>query len=98
MGLRGCFARALGWLWVATTVAMPGCGASGTGASGGTSGQGGAGGIDGGVDGPGPAVFTHPLCRTATPYPAHAFDGDPPGKWTLAALCVHPYQDLPGGV
>ena len=96
MGLRGRFARALGWLWVAATVAVSGCGGSGKGASGGTSGQGGAGGIDGGVDGPGAAVFTHPLC--GTPYPAQACDGDPHGQWTLAALCVNRYQDCPGAV
>ena len=86
MGSRGRFARALGWLWVAATVAVAGCGGSGKGAPGGTSGQGGAGGSDGGVDGPGAAVFTHPLC--GTPYPAQACDGDPHGQWALASKGV----------
>jgi hypothetical protein len=96
MGFRGRFAQALGWLWVAATVAASGCGGSAKGASGGTTGQGGTGGIDGGVDGPGAAVFTHPFCDA--PYPAQACDGDPHGPWTLAALCVNRYQDCPGAI
>ncbi len=96
MGLRGHFTQTLGWLWVAATVAVSGCGGSGKGASGGATGQGGTGGIDGGVDGPAAAVFTLPLCDT--PYPAQACDGDPHGSWTLAGLCVDRYQDCPGAV
>jgi hypothetical protein len=43
---------------------------------------------------PGSALFTSPLC--GTPYPAHACDGDPHGKWTLAAMCVKRYESCAG--
>jgi hypothetical protein len=70
--------------------ATSGCGGKG----GGTDTDGGS--VRGDGPSPGPAVFTNPLCRT--PYPAQACDGDPRGKWTLAALCVNRYESCPGAM
>jgi hypothetical protein len=51
----------------------------------------------GGRDGaPVSALFSHALCRA--PYPAQACDGDPHGKWTLAALCTNRYESCPGAM
>lgn len=73
--------------------AAPGCSGGGSGGPGGTDAGAGA---RGGGGGNGPAVFANPLCRT--PYPAQACDGDPHGRWTLAALCVNRYESCPGAV
>lgn len=63
-------------------------------------GPGGAGGASAGTrpgaDGGVPGLFDHPLCRAA--YPARACDGDPQGKWTLAALCVNRFEGCRGAM
>jgi hypothetical protein len=75
---------------VATLTA--GCGG---GTTGGTSTDGGNA-VGDGATGSVPALFASPVCRS--PYPAQACDGDPHGKWTLAALCVNRYEGCPGAM
>jgi hypothetical protein len=87
---------ALRRLAVAATVAVFGCGSNGNGTPDG-GGAGGRGGNTGNGGAPAvPAVFSNPLCLT--PYPAQTCDGDPHGRWTLAALCVNRYENCPGAV
>jgi len=80
-------------LSLVATIMAAGCSGDGKGGQGANADGGGAGGRGGASV---PAVFSSPLCRT--PYPAQACDGDPHGKWTLAAMCVNRFESCRGAM
>ena len=83
-------------LWsLAAAIAAVGCGSS-TGTAGDGGARSDAGGRGGADVGSGPSVFTHGLCGAA--YPAQPCDGDPHGRWSLAAMCVNRFQSCAGAV
>jgi hypothetical protein len=73
-----------------------GCGGGGNGAAGASSSgkDGGSDNAQGGASAAAPAVFGSATCRMS--YPAHACDGDPHGKWSLAGICANLYEGCRG--
>src|SRR4051812_14061864 len=96
--------RVVAALFVPLAVLLVSCGGGGKGTTGdgggagtrGAAGTGNGAGTSGSGSGGAPALPTSPLCRTA--YPAQACDGDPHGKWTLAALCTNRWESCPGAL